>query len=114
MEGDHGLDLRIFRNNPNYNWEVSSSSGSYYTTSCSFCQQPSPSPYPHLPSPKPRTRPPGGRGRRAWTPWTPLVLGTSMVKHTFLYSPSGTSLSVVLHSAADRSCVSRILEADWL
>ena len=38
MEDDHDLDLQIFRNNPNCNWEVSSS-----------YKQPSLSPAPQLP-----------------------------------------------------------------
>ena len=46
MEDDHDLDLQIFRNNPNCNWEVSSS---YKLHACGYLQQPSAPLYPHLP-----------------------------------------------------------------
>ena len=49
MEDDHDLDLQIFRNNPNCNWEVSSS---YKLQLPSAALSIPISPSPHLPSPK--------------------------------------------------------------
>ena len=57
MEDDHDLDLQIFRNNPNCNWEVSSSYKLQLPSAAlSIPSSPSPqlpiSPTPQLPSPK--------------------------------------------------------------
>ena len=105
MEDDHDLDLQIFRNNPNCNWEVSSS----------YLQQPSLSPAPHLPnSPTPKSRRPGGRGRRG-ARWFPLVLHQQHGHHSFMLPHRVNRLPVVPHRRADRSCGSSTsLEAHWL
>ena len=86
MEDDHDLDLQIFRNNLNCNWEVSSSYKLQQPPSAALSipisptpQQPSLSPAPPIspspsPSPKSQVPSPGGQeARRPWTPWCPLV-----------------------------------------
>ena len=98
------IDLQIFRNNPNCNWEVSSS----YKLQ-RYLQQPSLSPSPQVPSPK---------SRRPWTPWCPLVPAgaapAAYSPHSFMLPPRVNRLSVVPHRRADRSCGSSTLEAHWL
>ena len=63
MEDDHDLDLQIFRNNPNCNWEVSSSYIKLQLPSAALSIPSSPSP--HLPKvPSPKSRRPGSCGCR--------------------------------------------------
>ena len=55
MEDDHDLDLQIFRNNPNCNWEVSSISYKLQLPSAALSIPSSPSPQvpkSQVPSPK--------------------------------------------------------------
>ena len=121
MEDDHDLDLQIFRNNPNCNWEVSSS---YKLQLRSAALSIPISPSPHLPSPKsqvpsPKSQVPSpgglevGRGRRG-ARWFPLVLHQQHGHHSFMLPPRVNRLSVVPHRRADRSCGSSTLEAYWL
>ena len=49
-----------------------------------------------------------------WCRWSPLVLHQQPSPHSFLLPHRGTRLTVVLHSAAGRSCGSSTLEAHWL
>ena len=63
MEDDHDLDLQIFRNNPNCNWEVSSS---YKLQLPSAALSIPSSPSPQLPKSQVQ------EARRPWTPWRPL------------------------------------------
>ena len=68
MEDGHDLDLQIFRNNPNCNWEVSSS---YKLQLPSAALSIPISPSPQVPSPG---------GREAVDSVVPLVLHSSLVR----------------------------------
>ena len=61
MEDDHDLDLQIFRNNPNCNWEVSSS----YKLHAATFSSPLPLSIPISPSPKSQVQEAG----KPWLPW---------------------------------------------
>ena len=108
MEDDHDLDLQIFRNNPNCNWEVSSS---YKLQLPSAALSIPISPSPQLPKSQVQ------EARRPWTPWCPLVpagLHQQHGHHSFMLPHRVNRLSVVRHSAADRSCGSSTLGPHWL
>ena len=79
MEDDHDLDLQIFRNNPNCNWEVSSS---YKLQLPSAALSIPSSPSPQVPSPK--SRRPGSRAWMPWCRWSPLVLHQQPGPHSFM------------------------------
>ena len=88
MEDDHDLDLQIFRNNPNCNWEVSSSY-KLQLPSAALSIPISPSPKSQVPSPKSQVQ----EARRPWTPWCPLVLHQQHGHHSFMlpYTPTGST-----------------------
>ena len=108
MEDDHDLDLQIFRNNPNCNWEVSSS---YKLQLPSVALSIPSSPSPQLPKSQVQE---AGKPWLPWCRWFPLVLHQQPGHHSFMLPHRGTRLSVVRHSAAGRSSGSSTLEADWL
>ena len=113
MEDDHDLDLQIFRNNPNCNWEVSSS---YKLQLPSAALSIPSSPSPQLPKsqvPSPKSRRPGGRGRRG-ARWFPLVLHQQHGHHSFMLLHRVNRLPVVPHRRADRSCGNSTLGPHWL
>ena len=80
MEDDHDLDLQIFRNNPNCNWEVSSSY-KLQLPSAALSIPISPSPQlpksqvqeAQVPSPKSQVQE-AGKLWMPWCRWSPLVL----------------------------------------
>ena len=83
MEDDHDLDLQIFRNNLNRNWEVSSS---YKLQLPSAALSIPSSPSPQLPKSQVQ------EARRPWTPWTrwfPLVLHQQPGHHSFMLPHRG-------------------------
>ena len=84
MEDDHDLDLQIFRNNPNCNWEVSSS---YKLQLPSAALSIPISPSPQLPKSQVQ------EARRPWTPWCPLVPAgcTSSMVTTLLCCRTGST-----------------------
>ena len=86
MEDDHDLDLQIFRNNPNCNWEVSSSY-KLQLPSAALSIPSSPSPKSQVPSPK--SRRPGSRGCRGAA--GPRWCCTSSLVPTLLYCPTGST-----------------------
>ena len=88
MEDDHDLDLQIFRNNPNCNWEVSTSSSYKLQLRSAALSIPS-SPSPQLPKSQVQ------EARRPWTPWCPLVLHQQHGHHSFMLPPRVNRLSVV-------------------
>ena len=109
MEDDHDLDLQIFRNNHNCNWEVSSSYKLQLPSAIlSIPISPSPSPTPQVPSP-------GGREAvDAVVPLVPvgrLVLHQQIGPHSFILPHMVNMVSVVPHRRADRYCGSSTLEA---
>ena len=69
MGDDHDLDLQIFRNNPNCNWEVSSS---YKPQLPSAALSIPISPTPQVPSPKSQVQE-AGKLWMPWCRWSPLV-----------------------------------------
>ena len=80
-------------------------------TCCSYLQQPSLSPSPQLY----KSQVPSPGGREAVVAVVPLVpAGAAPAALSFMLPHRGTRLSVVRHSAADRSSGSSTLEADWL
>ena len=103
MEDDHDLDLQIFRNNPNCNWEVSSS---YKLQLPSAALSIPISPTPQLQE--------AGKLWMPWCRWSPLVLHQQPSPHSFMLPHRVNRLSVVPHRRADRSCGSSTLEAHWL
>ena len=108
MEDDHDLDLQIFRNNPNCNWEVSSS---YKLQLPSAALSIPSSPSPQLPKSQVQ------EARRPWTPWCrwfPLVLHQQHGHHSFMLPHRVNRLPVVPHRRADRSCGSSTLGPHWL
>ena len=88
MEDDHDLDLQIFRNNPNCNWEVSSSYKLQLPSAALSIPPISPSPQlpksqvpspksqvqeAQVPSPKSQVQE-AGKLWMPWCRWSPLVL----------------------------------------
>ena len=89
IEDDHDLDLQIFRNNPNCNWEVSSSfklqlpSAALYIPAISPSPQSPPSPKSQVPI---KSRRPGSCGCRG-----PRWCCTSSLVPTLLCCPTGST-----------------------
>ena len=101
--------LQIYRNNPNCNWEVSSS---YKLQLPSAALSIPSSPSPQLPKSQVQ------EALKLWMPWccwSPLVLHQQPSRpHSFMLPHRVNRLSVVPHGRADRSCGSSTLKAHWL